>query len=339
VSLGSGGSVIFTLDSDGMPISVKWGLVVASVSEFKNDDSYRGTLGMSVPLSYPCNNNDIATDVLSDVSAVEPVDEIEAEATMGLIRRRLSEAPSDEALNRKLAARSIDYQLLTNAISSYSPNQCGEGWTPWFAVQNSNAYAMVCWNANYGCSIAVRGSDDFTDWYANVAGSMSNVDFGVHGGGSQPVPSGFASEYGKLKSASSWKTLTWARSSSHCSHGVWITGHSLGGAVAQLFALENNLGERTVTFASPRVGGTSKMCAGRRYYISSDWGSDPVPTLPPWTTHPMSGYQLAGKLNWFAKSFQLNEMGCGDQGGGGINVYQHSSSQYLYYMDQVGHTA
>ena len=51
----------------------------------------------------------------------------------------------------------------------------------------------------------------------------------------------------------------------------------IGGAMANLHAMDVGSSVQLVTFASPRVGGKNSMCSGRRYFIASSWGDDPVP--------------------------------------------------------------
>ena len=104
---------------------------------------------------------------------------------------------------------SLDSQLMRMSAAAYNLNDCGSsGWTPWFSVQNANAYAQICWKSGNVCTIAMRGSDDSTDWYSNIIGGVSNDNInGVS------VPSGFLTEYNRLKASSSWSTWDWARSS------------------------------------------------------------------------------------------------------------------------------
>ena len=105
--------------------------------------------------------------------------------------------------------------------------------------------------------------------------------------------------------------------------------------MANLHAMDAGSSVQLVTFASPRVGGKNTMCSGRRYFIASDWGDDPVPGLPPWTSHPASANQLKGSWGWFSKNYELDALGCGNDSGGGVNVYQHFSFQYKNYMERV----
>jgi hypothetical protein len=90
---------------------------------------------------------------------------------------------------------------------------------------------------------------------------------------------------------------------------IYITGHSLGAALSQLFALDVVLSERTtdvfnMNFASPRVGTNNwklqyerhpTLSKTRRIYNSYDW----VPTLPPSLldyTHVGVGFRTAFRV-------------------------------------------
>jgi len=67
-----------------------------------------------------------------------------------------------------------------------------------------------------------------------------------------------------------------SRNSEYCANGVYITGHSLGGAIASMHAFDVGEGNaETVTFAAPRAGNTHTFCSARRYFLTSTAGDDP----------------------------------------------------------------
>jgi hypothetical protein len=166
--------------------------------------------------------------------------------------------------------------------------------------------------------------------YSNIVGGIQTSRLGAH-----DVPTGFLNEYNKVKATSAWATYEWAAASSHCSGGVFVTGHSLGAAMAQVMAIEKDL-DNVYTFAAPKgVLNASGNCKGKRYYIDTSWGGDPVPGLPPWGTHTSSGAKLQGSLNWFSREYKLVEEGCGSNGGGGLNPAMHSSSLYEWYVAEL----
>jgi len=288
----------------------------------------KGTLGKAVPAGYPCVEE--IADVAVDPSGIAEVDQAAAESiAQGLNRRAL--ATESAAQGSRALSGSLDSQLMKMSAAAYNLNDCGSsGWTAWFSVQNANAYGQVCWKSGNVCAIAMRGSDDSTDWYSNIIGGISNDSIsGVS------VPSGFLTEYNRVKGSPSWSTWDWARSSSWCSGGVYATGHSLGAAMASIHAIDKNIAN-LVTFASPAIGAQNQFCSsGKRYYIDTSWGSDPVPGLPPWQKHISSGKELEGSFGWFSRDYALRDRGCGDQGGGGLNPLQHASSQYIWYLDKL----
>ncbi|GMH57396.1 hypothetical protein TL16_g02369 [Triparma laevis f. inornata] len=327
LNLGAGGTVYFNLNSGNIPESVVWGDVTGLISDFKQDASLLGSLGKSVPTGYHCLEE--IADVAIDASGLVDVDQAAAESIAGtLSRRALLNENSDNA--RRLSD-SLDKQLMVMSAAAYNTNDCGSsGWTPWFAIQNSNAYAQVCWKSGNTCTIAMRGSDDGSDWWSNIFGNM-----GTSSVSGVSVPSGFKDEYEKLKSSGTWASWEWARSSTYCSGGIYLTGHSLGAAMASMHALDKDL-NNLITFASPAVGAKNSYCtSGKRYYIDTSWGSDPVPGLPPWMSHTSKGMELEGSFGWFTRNYNLRDNGCGSQGGGGVNPLMHASSQYIWYLDKL----
>ena len=275
-------------------------------------------------------------DVRKDASGVLPVDQAEAETIIeGISRRLIADPPDDMDLHisheRRLGSIAEDYDILLNAIAAYDVNSCGDGWQPWSSIQDNNAYAQVSWNGIEKCTISFRGSDDGTDWYSNIVGGVQTTTFK-----GQSVPTGFKTEYDKIRNTGTYGSWAWARGSKYCTGGVYVTGHSLGGAMAALHSHDVGSSVQLVTFAAPKAGGKNTMCSNaRRYFISATWGADPVPYLPPWGQHSGVGKKLAGYLNWFSRYYQLDDLGCGDQSGGGTNAMQHSSSQYKWYMEQI----
>jgi hypothetical protein len=324
LGLGDPGNVFFTLGSDGVPAQIHWGGVTGTVESFVQDASLKGTLGMDVPEAYPCLYD--IPDVLEDASGLPEVDEADAQAIIDALGRRLES--EDDGSMRRLGT-SIDYQMVLMASAAYNNNDCGSsGWQPWFSMNNNNAYAQVCWSGSSSnmCTISFRGSDDGSDWYSNIIGGLQTSKLG-----SYDVPSGFLTEYNKVKSTSTWATWNWAKSSSYCSGGVYVTGHSLGAAMATLMSLDQNL-PNVYTFAAPKGALNAQgKCDGKRYFISND----PVPGLPPWGKHTSTGHKLEGVNNWFSVDYRVVNEGCGSNGGGGYNPFQHSSSQYEWYINKV----
>ena len=97
---------------------------------------------------------------------------------------------------------------------------------------------------------------------------------------------------------------------------VWVTGHSLGAAMATLAAMRHPF-EGVVTFGSPRVGrglDGAFQASGHRRFVN---GSDPVPRLPP----KLFGYRH------HAPATRI-----GDPDGGSDFRYDHS---IVYYTENL----
>lgn len=155
--------------------------------------------------------------------------------------------------------------------------------------QNGSLYACVA-SDDHTVLIAFRGTDDSKDWLVNADATPQSVLHGiVHRGFYQ----GMKTLYPEMVAAAS-------------DHGVekkhlWITGHSLGGALAVAFAYEGLAEGRftpagVVTFGQPLLGDSALGA-----YVSDQLGGnyvrfvnerDVVTRVPP-------GYVHFGKLIWF----------------------------------------
>jgi len=329
LNLGSGGTVFFKVGSNGIPETISWGGVVGTVSSFKEDATFKNTLGKTVPNSLKSACNLVTEDVGSDVSNIPDVSQSDAQTIIDGLRRLEEEPPSSRRLS---TTDKINLKMIQISIGAYSTNSCGtSGWTPWFSMQNSNAYAQVCWSGSSSnkCTIAMRGSDDGSDWYSNIIGNLQ----GTSSVGGVNIPEGFKDEYDKLKQSNSFSSWNWAKTSQYCAGGIYVTGHSLGGAMASAYAFEAAAAGddyNLVTFTSPAVGGLGLQCSSGdgRFYLSSD----PVPGLPPWMKHTSKGEYLEESMSWFRWSYNLRSKGCSDQGGGGFNPFKHSSSEYEKFI-------
>ena len=122
------------------------------------------------------------------------------------------------------------------------------------------------------------------------------------------IHSGFLSFYQKLKIG--LETTFSNLIASHPSYSILLTGHSLGGALASVAALDmfgvasaDAVRARTtvITFGQPRVGDCAfAQVMGDLFedrYLRVTHGQDPVPLVPPHITFVHGGLEL-----WFSKS-------------------------------------
>jgi hypothetical protein len=176
--------------------------------------------------------------------------------------------------------------------------------------------SMVCYVAT-GHQVAVvafRGTDfaELNDWIVNLRFTPQALRHGQ-------VHDGFQRAYAELGP----RIVAQVRSSG--AKYVWVTGHSLGGALALVCAYDL-VTERNVavtglmTFGQPRAGDgpfseymNDKLSGRYVYFVNED---DIVPRIPPW-------YHHSGSLVWFKGADRLRTRSLrfmargGDPAGGG----------------------
>ena len=138
--------------------------------------------------------------------------------------------------------------------------------------------------------IAFRGSSSFADWLTNLNADFIQVDkdVNVHDGFNRAFQSVFVSLVGTLRDLRQRAPDA----------ELYLTGHSLGGALAQLAALWLKLDSFDIagiyTFGGPRVGNRGwrdlyQARLGLRTFRVVN-REDPVPRLPSW----LRGFRHAG---------------------------------------------
>jgi len=107
----------------------------------------------------------------------------------------------------------------------------------------------VCYRV-YGCTIAIRGSSNLTDWVNNARSVFGN-DQSAWGDSANTV---IAREQSTIN---------------RCGSNLKIIGHSRGGAIASWMA--SRLGVKATTYAAPRSSDGDESChGGTRYYFDTD---------------------------------------------------------------------
>ena len=152
----------------------------------------------------------------------------------------------------------------------------------------------IKWVAD-GNIIAFRGSEDNDDWNTNFDIVMTPYEFEMShmllpGG---EVHDGFHTRWKELRH----EIHTHVSKFTDVNSPLIVTGHSLGGAIATLCALDlaiSGLHTKLVVFGSPRVGNDDFVRLVNHvvndHIRVENWG-DPVPRVPPLSV----GYRHAGK--------------------------------------------
>jgi hypothetical protein len=147
--------------------------------------------------------------------------------------------------------------------------------------------------------VVFRGTEDELDWRTNF-----RMQFIVLQGGAN-VHAGFFQAYLGIREEL-FKSIKQLVSKDMPPRPIYITGHSLGGALAMMAAAElSNHDDRDVrdriaacyTFGTPKVGDRSfdQFVKVPLYRVTN--GIDIVPAVPPWL-----GYRQVGDARYFGKS-------------------------------------
>lgn len=124
--------------------------------------------------------------------------------------------------------------------------------------------------------IAFRGTDSYVDWKTNLMSESVSVDTRL---GSVEIHKGFKKAYDRIGA----QLLEDVNYHVPNHKGLYLTGHSLGGALAQIAStqLERDNLAACYTFGAPRVGDLSfdRLVVCPHYRFVNGW--DLVTTLPP----------------------------------------------------------
>lgn len=149
--------------------------------------------------------------------------------------------------------------------------------------------------------LAFRGSQEPKDWLTNLNFKVVRATKGVvHEGFNRAVDAVFSDVVKKIK-----KAVTGSQT-------LWVTGHSLGGALATLAAqrlIESGIKVHFVaTFGQPRVGDGAYAQAFKPNLHRFVNNKDIVPTVPPRVipiSFPPRFYSHTGELEFFDKNGKL----------------------------------
>eukprot|EP00968_Pinguiococcus_pyrenoidosus_P009412 scaffold733_cov267-Pinguiococcus_pyrenoidosus.AAC.35 len=129
--------------------------------------------------------------------------------------------------------------------------------------------------AEYPCTVIILGSNDFDDWWQNIAGTFSVTTFqSMITGQNIDVQGGFFEHANTI-----FEYLVDNGSLDGCSMPEFA-GHSLGGAAAEV--LSHMFGGKAMSFGAPAVYySPSAIPPCPSYRARYLHGDDPVPTTPP----------------------------------------------------------
>ncbi len=128
------------------------------------------------------------------------------------------------------------------------------------------------------------------------------------------VHSGFLEEINKL-----WNSISADIKQYASTIPVWVTGHSLGGAMATLAGMKYKF-EAVTTFGEPRVGRKINLAFQAKNHVRYVNGNDPVTKLPP---KFFSYYQHHG-----------DKISIRDHDGSTSAIYDHS---IIYYSENINY--
>jgi len=216
------------------------------------------------------------------------------------------------------------------------------------SIREHNTAALVL-RRGASTAVAFRGSDDQLDWRSNVQTRLSPLHVGGIACGR--VHTGFR------RTLFTVEEELLALLGDQGSGPLWITGHSLGGALALLFALRLEILGRPIqgvyTFGQPRVGDddfaarVEERLGGRYFRIVHS--ADPVPLVP----FKKDRYESAGRKLVIGGEGQLTTIDATWASGlpstiklaleywkqPGMQPFAHQSDQYIQHLSRPDNLA
>jgi hypothetical protein len=251
-------------------------------------------------------------------------------------------AAYDAHISHQLAGMSLIAYEQVSSIQSWSCGPCKS-----YKLTSVKAVSGdIQWFAGYsetlkGIVLSFRGSSNIPNWITNL--SVGKATYSKCSG--CQVHSGFLAAWNNIKAAvhSAIQSLR----STHRDVPIFITGHSLGGAMATLAApdIKESFGIHSLyTYGEPRVGNPefSKWFRSVVYSFRVIHSADIVPHIP-WAS---TGFLHEGEELWYdaaMSSYKTCGYGesssCSNSLGALYNTGDHSMSTYVKlpatFLDQV----
>lgn len=216
----------------------------------------------------------------------------------------LSQVGQDYSKSELLCRLAVYSYFEGDALETVMKKSAWSGYTTWDIGENQG---FVTWSENCAV-ISIRGTDSLSDWNQNAKvlwATRHKLGGRVHRG------------FEEVSNQAKDRILEILKSFSGGNRHLWITGHSLGGAIATDLSahLMINTMERfptweIATFGAPRLGDEQfrekyESRLGDNYPCKSHWNfvnqGDPVPHLPP----KLFDFRHCGRLYWFNKNGNL----------------------------------
>ncbi len=191
------------------------------------------------------------------------------------------------------------------------------------------------------CHVVFKGTDSSTDVVADLESMYLEACTTEDGEPMGDCGDGFIRQYGALRDAGVLDDLRAAVEAGECPAGVYVYGHSLGGAEASLLGAELTVAPlgptvHVYTYGEPR---TFAVDAAEVYATTVDkvrwtrWG-DPVVAVP-YESMGFAHYGEARELyrSWSGSFFVTQEED--DFAPYGFDPYQHATSAYEEALDAV----
>ena len=289
-----------------------------------------------------CEDDDPLSFAGATTACAAPTDTSEACLTA---LAPVPETPSNGTVSLNCGRTQIFANLARAAYKDNPTVRLDAGWNNVWTFVEGNTFGFVArmeLNGEGLCAASFRGTDDADDVIADLLGAY--VD---DCGAAVECGKGFYDEYKKLEDDGMLDKVIDMVEGGECEIGLWITGHSMGGSIADIFAAHlysynpsrfkwgGSAGMEVQTFGQPRTLEEDRADYYQNLIKKTRWVrvGDPIPGLL--DVEAFKG--KTGTLKHFGTTRQIWELmgiiwdfGTKDQNwdGTGLNGLRHKMSEY-----------